>query len=132
MKDRKKHLDHELSRRERQIMDVIYREGKASVAEVAEKVPDPPSASAIRAALNILAKKKLVVSKEDGPRKIYYPAVKKEAIRGNAMGHVLKTYFEGSVSLAMASLIDAVDEDLSDDELNQIERMIKKARQEGR
>src|SRR3978361_495777 len=85
-----------LSRRERQVMDILHRRGEATVAEIMTELPDPPTYSAVRSVLRILGEKKLIRFKEDGPRYIYYPAQDTEAARDDVLAHVVPTYFAGS------------------------------------
>ena len=96
----------ELSRRERQLMDVIYRRGAATVAEVLEELPDPPSYSAIRALLRILEEKGHLVHREDGPRYVYEPTLPIDEARRSAARHLLETFFGDSVEGAVAALLD--------------------------
>ena len=132
MHGRPQGMESDLSRRERQIMDVIYRKGEASVAEIIEQIPEPPTSGAARRMLNILEAKGLVVGRYDGPRKIYRPAIREEEARSSALDHVVSTYFRGSVSGAMAALLESSQEELSDEELEMIAFMIDEARKESR
>jgi BlaI family penicillinase repressor len=121
-----------LSRRERQIMDVLYERGRASAAEVLEAMPDPPSYSAVRAMLRVLEEKGHAVHEQDGAKYIYAPAVPREAARDSALRRVLQTFFGGSAEQAVAALIDISREDLDDEQLRRMSRMIAQARKEGR
>ncbi len=123
---------HQLSRRERQIMDIIYRLGEATAAEVMENLPDPPSYSAVRALLRILEEKTHLRHRQEGPRYVYVPTVPADTARQSALKHVLSTFFEGSVSQAVAALLDMNREDLSDAELARLARLIDQAHEEGR
>jgi predicted transcriptional regulator len=123
---------HQLSRRERQIMDIIYRLGEATAAEVMENLPDPPSYSAVRALLRILEEKDHLRHWQDGPRYVYEPTVPIDKAKRSAMQHVLATFFEGSVSQAVAALLDVSQESLTDDELARMARLIELANHEGR
>ena len=121
-----------LSRRERQIMDVLYARGRASAAEVLEAMPDPPSYSAVRALLRVLEEKGHAVHEQDGARYIYAPAVPREEVRESALKRIVQTFFNGSAEQAVAALIDISREELDDEQLGRMSRMIAKARKEGR
>lgn len=123
---------HELSRRERQIMDVIYELGEATAAQVQERIPDPPSYSAVRAMLRILEEKGHLEHRQDGPRYVYTPVTPRDEARESALRRVLRTFFDDSAEKAVAALLDLSSRDLSDDELDRLERMIEDARREGR
>lgn len=123
---------NKLSRRERQIMDIIYRFGRATAAEVLENLPDPPSYSAVRAMLSVLEKKELLKHHQDGPRYVYLPTVAPEKAQHSAMENLLQTFFEGSTAQAMAALLDMSKEDMSDADLDRLSKMIDQAKQEGR
>jgi predicted transcriptional regulator len=118
-----------LSRRERQIMDVLFARGKASAAEVQQALPDPPSYSAVRALLRILEEKGHVRHEEDGPRYVFAPRLDKEKAQQSAVRHLVQTFFDGSAEQAMAALLDT--RTLSDDELNRMAHLIDEARKEG-
>ena len=120
-----------LSRRERQIMDVIYQRGRATVAEVLEDIPDPPGYSAVRAMLRLLEEKGHVRHEQDGPRYVFLPVVNRDRARRSALKHVVRTFFDGSATDAVAALLDG-DGKLSDSELDRLSTMIERARQEGR
>ena len=121
----------QLSRRERQIMDVIYRRGRATAAEVLEDLPDPPSYSAVRALLRLLEEKGHVRHEQDGPRYVYAPIVNRERARKSALKHVVRTFFDGSATDAVAALLDG-EAKLDDAELDRLSAMIQQARAEGR
>lgn len=121
-----------LSRRERQIMNIIYRRGRASAAEVLEDLPDPPSYSAVRALLRLLEQKGHLVHQQDGARYVYKPTLSREKARQSALSHLVKTFFDGSTAKAVAALIDPSRSKLSDDELDRLADMIEQARKEGR
>jgi predicted transcriptional regulator len=118
-----------LSLRERQIMDIIYREGKSTAAEVMDNLPDPPSYSAVRALLRILVEKGHLRFEKVGPRYIYLPTQSPENAKKSALKHVLSTFFEGSVTQAVAALLDLSDDDLSDKELERLARLIEDSKQ---
>ena len=121
-----------LSRRERQIMDIIYRRGQATATEVLENLPDPPGYSAVRALLRVLEEKGHLRHTLDGQRYVYSPTVARERARRSALRGVLQTFFGGSAEEAVAALLDISQERLSDDELKRMEDLIKQARKEGR
>ena len=117
-----------LSRRERQIMEVIYRLGRGTVSDVLERLPEPPSYSAVRALLRILEEKGHLHHEQDGPRYVYMPTVPREAAKESALKNLLRTFFGGSTEAAMAALLDLRGEDVSKEELDRISRMIDEAR----
>lgn len=121
-----------LSRRERQIMDIIYRRGQATAAEVLEELPDPPSYSAVRAMLRLLEQKGYVRHEQDGPRYIFKPMVRREKARRSALKQLLETFFDGSAGEAVAALLDLSGRKMSEEELDRLSRMIEEARKEGR
>lgn len=121
-----------LSRRERQIMDIVYEMNEATVALVLELIPDPPSYSTVRALLGVLEEKGHLIHKKQGPRYIYSPTIPREEARQNALKHVLKTFFDNSTEEVVAALLNISDEDLSEEEYKRLTKLIKKARNEGR
>ena len=122
---------HELSRRERQIIDILYSQGRATAAEVQAALPDPPSYSAVRAMLRILEEKGHIRHEHDGPRYVYVPTVARENAKRSAIRHVLQTFFEGSAAQAISTLLDDSSTKLSDAELDRLARMIDQARRTG-
>src|ERR671925_464450 len=94
-----------LSRRERQIMDIIYARGQATAAEVTAALPDPPSYSAVRALLRILEQKGHLRHEQDGPRYVFLPTVPRDRARRSAMRHLVRTFFDGSTEDAVAALL---------------------------
>jgi predicted transcriptional regulator len=121
-----------LSRRERQIMDILYRRGKASAADVREAMDDPPSYSAVRAMLRVLEGKGHVRHQEEGLKYVYTPVVARDKAKRSVVRHLLDTFFNGSAEQAMAALLDVSASKLTDEELKRMSGMIEKARQEGR
>ena len=121
-----------LSRRERQVMDILHRRGGATVAEIMADLPDPPTYSAVRSVLRILGEKELIRHKEDGPRYIYHPAEATERARDDVLAHVVRTYFAGSPEQAVTALLRMSDVDLPDTEVERLRNTIKRARQSGR
>jgi len=122
----------QLSRRERQIMDIVYRLERATAAEVLERLPDPPSYSAVRAMLRILEEKGHLTHSQDGPRYVYAPTVAPEQASRSALRHVLRTFFDGSAAQAMAALLDETGDELSEGELDRLAALIDEAKREGR
>ena len=121
-----------LSRRERQIMDVVYRLGEATVADVREAMTDAPSYSTVRALMRVLTDKGELTHTTDGPRYVYRPTTPREEASASALERVLSTFFDGSPSQAMAALMDLSSDQLTDDELDELETLVRKARGEGR
>jgi BlaI family penicillinase repressor len=127
-----KETNTQLSRREREIMDVIYRSGRASAAEVLDQLADPPSYSAVRALLRVLEDKGHLRHEEDGPRYVFLPTVPRERARASALRQLLHTFFDGSTEQAVAALLDLSSTRLSDAELARLSQLIADARKEGR
>ncbi len=125
-------LEQHLSRRERQIMDVLHARSQATAAEVRAALPSPPGYSAVRALLSILEEKGHVRHRREGARYVYVPRTSPEIARRSALKRVVSTFFQGSVSQAMAALLDTADAELSNTELSRLQQLIKKARKEGR
>jgi predicted transcriptional regulator len=119
-----------LSRRERQILDVIYSRGRATAAEIRAAIADPPGYSAIRALLRILEQKGHVRHEVDGTRYVFLPRVSRQRARIAAMRHLLQTFFDGSASQAATALVDGSAARLSPEELDQLEALIERARKE--
>lgn len=119
-----------LSRRERQILDILYAKGSATAAEVREALPDPPSYSAVRALLRILEEKGHARHQSQGTRYLYLPLVPRDTARNSALTRIVKTFFEGSAAQAAAALVDSGS--LSDEELTRLSALIDRARKEGR
>jgi predicted transcriptional regulator len=122
----------QLSRRERQIMEIVYQLGNATAADVREQMPDPPSYSAVRAMLRILEDKGHVRHEQDGPRYLFLPTVPREQARETALRRVIRTFFAGSPEGAMAALLDLGVDDLDEDALQRLAERIEEARKEGR
>ncbi len=121
-----------LSRRERQIMDAIYRRGQATSAEVLEDLPDPPSYSAVRAMLRVLEEKGHLQHVQQGPRYVFLPTVPRDQARRSALQQLVRTFFDGSAEQTVAALLDLSDRKLSDAELDRLSQLIDRARKEGR
>ena len=122
----------QLSRRERQIMDALYKRRRATAAEIREDMADAPSYSAVRTLLRILEEKGIIEHGEDGPRYVYQPTAPLRTARRAAAKRLLDTFFEGSVPQAVATLLDVSAANLSEAELIELESRIEKARKEGR
>src|SRR3954447_26277444 len=121
-----------LTRRERQIMDIIHRRGRATAHDVLEDLADPPSYSAVRALLRLLEERGHVKHAQEGQRYIYSPAVARGDARKSALAHVVRTFFAGSVEQAVATLVESSRSKLSSDELDRLSELIDRARKEGR
>lgn len=119
-----------LSRRERQIMDILFRLGRATAAEVMAELPSDPSYSTVRTQLRVLEQKGHVRHQEDGVRFVYMPVVARHAARKSALKHVINTFFEGSPEKAVAALLGGDAARLSDDQLDRIAELIAKARKD--
>jgi predicted transcriptional regulator len=122
----------QLSRRERQIMDVLYAHGHATAAEVMQRLPEAPSYSAVRAMLRILEEKGHVAHVHDGPRYVYRPIVAREAARRGALEHLIRTFFDGSPASAAAALLESADGQLEEADLERLSDLIERSRREGR
>jgi predicted transcriptional regulator len=122
----------ELSKRERQIMDVLYQMGESTVGEVLERIADPPSYSAVRATLRVLEEKGHVTHKQDGPRYVYLPSVPQETAKNAALSHLLGTFFNGSIEAAVMALVQMDETKLSQNQLTDLAARIRQAEIEGR
>lgn len=121
-----------LTRRERQIMDILYRRGRATAAEVMGDLPGEPSYSTVRTQLRVLEEKGHVRHEEQGLRYVYTPAVPRHAARRSALRHLVQTFFDGSAEKTVAALLGADGAKLSDEELQRIADLVARARKEGR
>lgn len=121
-----------LSKREKQIMDIVYKRGEASAAEVYEELDDIPSYSAARVMMHLLEDKGLLSHTRQGPRYVYFPTVAPEDARRQELRHIVTTFFGGSLKEAMADLIDLSQGDLSQDEWKEVFKLIEDARKQGR
>ena len=121
-----------LSRREREVMDVLYRRGEATAGGVLGELADPPTYSAVRSILRILKTKGHVTHRADGARYVYAPAVAQERARRAAVDHLVDTFFSGSPARAMAALLGRDDLDLSEAQVRRLTREIRQAEKEGR
>ena len=126
-------MQHRLSRRERQIMEIVYRLGEATAQQVLEQMDDPPSYSALRALLRILVDKQHLQHRADGPRYVYWPTVSRNKARSAALAGVVENFFEGSAVRAAAALLGSTHgKKLTKDELDEISALIDTARRHGR
>lgn len=121
-----------LSRREREIMDILHREGRATAAAVRAALASPPTYSAVRAMLRILEDKGHIRHEVDGPRYVYVPTIAREQAKRSALHHLLHTFFQGSASQVMAALVDLSPKGLDEREIGRIRRLIDDARVKGR
>lgn len=122
----------DLGRRERQIMDVVYRLGRASVGEVRDQLPDPPSYSAVRAMLNLLEDKGHLTHEQDGLRYVYKPTAARSQLRRSALRHLVQTFFDGSPTSAVAALLEMAGDELSASDRARLAKMIAQAKAEGK
>jgi predicted transcriptional regulator len=123
---------NQLSRRERQIMEVIYSRGRATAAEVREDLPEAPSYSAVRAMLRILEEKGHLVHETEGPRYVFLPTVPREKARETALKRMVQTFFGGSPESAVAALLDLDEDNLGPEALDRLSEKIAEAKKEGR
>lgn len=129
MTGRKAKLQH-LSRRERQIMDIVYRRGHVTTHEVLAELPDPPSYSAVRAALRVLEDKGQLRHIQDGPRYVYAPTLARNRAGLSALSHLVDTFFRGSAAETISTLLELRGAELSEDDLDQLTQRIEQARED--
>ena len=120
-----------VSRRERQMLDILFSRGRASAAEIQSALPDAPSYSAVRALLRILEIKGHVRHEQEGPRYVYVPTLARDSAKKSAMRHLVRTFFDGSTEQAVAALLDGSSSRLSEAELDRLSRLIAERRQRG-
>jgi predicted transcriptional regulator len=120
-----------LGSRERQIMDIIYRRGKATAAEVRADLPDPPTNSAVRGMLRLLEEKGHLRHESDGPRYVYLPTADTSRVSRSAMRHLVRTFFDNSASSAVAAMLGMYESRLKDADLDRLESLIEQARSKG-
>ncbi|MGE0450296.1 MAG: BlaI/MecI/CopY family transcriptional regulator [Vicinamibacterales bacterium] len=125
-------LTPSLSRRERQIMDILYRLGRATAAEVMADLPGTPHSSTVRTQLRVLERKGFVRHEAEGLRYVYTPTIRRQSARRSALSHLVKTFFDGSVESVVAALLGGEGARVTDEELARIASMVAKARKEGR
>ncbi len=128
----KRPVTEDLSRRERQVMEVLHRRGESTVTEIMQALPDPPTYSAVRSILRILSEKKLISYKEDGPRYVYFPAKSTDKARDDVLAHVVRTYFAGSAEQAVTALLRISEADVDDAEIARLREKIRHARVTGK
>lgn len=124
--------DRSLSRRERQIMDIVYELKEVSALQVMERLPSPPSYSAVRALLKVLEQKGHLLHRQDGPRYVFTPRLAKDKARKSALSHLMRTFFDGSTENVVAALLDISEDNLSEEDYRRLTELIEKARTEGR
>src|SRR6187549_1842803 len=120
---------HDLSRRERQIIDALYKLGRASAADIRAELPAAPSYSAVRSLLRILEEKGHIRHEQDGPRYVYVPVVARDNAKRSALAHLVRTFFDGSTEDAVAALLDGESTRLSNVELDRLSGLIARAKQ---
>lgn len=125
-------LQQKLSRRERQIMDVLYRKGRATAAEILAEMPEPPGNSAVRAMLRVLEEKQHVRHEAEDLRYVYMPVVPRDKARRSAVTHLVNTFFDGSTAQAVATLLNVSAQDLTTEDFDRLAALIEEARKEGR
>ena len=128
----KKRSASELGRRERQILEIVYRLGEASVAEVLDQVSDPPAYDSVRTMLRLLESKGFVSHRQEGTKYVYRPTQSRSTASRTALSHLMKTFFENSVADTMAAAFDLNSDKLTKEELSRLDALISKARKEGR
>ena len=121
-----------LSRRERQIMEIVYRRGEATAAEILDDIQNPPSYSTVRALLRVLVDKNHLHHRADGPRYVYSPTVSRQKARAGALAQLVDTFFDGSALKAASALLNSSQAKLSQDELDELSALIETARKKGR
>ena len=124
--------DRSLSRRERQIMVIVYEMKEVSALQVLERLPSPPSYSAVRARLKVLEQKGHLLHRQDGPRYVFTPRLAKDKARKSALSHLMRTFFDGSTESVVAALLDISEDNLSEEDYRRLTELIEKARTEGR
>lgn len=122
----------QLSRREREIMDIIFSRGRATATEVMEGMAEPPSYSAVRATLRILEQKGHLKHQHDGARYVYLPTVNRERVRLTALDQLLTTFFDGSAANVVTTLLERQKGSMTEEELDRLAELIAQARKEGR
>jgi predicted transcriptional regulator len=123
-------LYNRLSRRERQIMDIIFAMGEATAAEIVDRLPEPASNSSVRILLGILEEKGHLTHRVDGTRYVYRPTLEPEKVKRSALSHLVQVFFGGSATQVVATLLD--NPDLSDEEREELIRLIEQTKKEGR
>ncbi|MEO8635523.1 MAG: BlaI/MecI/CopY family transcriptional regulator [Gemmatimonadales bacterium] len=129
---RQRPATEDLSRRERQVMDILHQKGESTVTEIMRVLPDPPTYSAVRSILRILGEKELIGYREDGPRYVYFPAKPTDKARDDVLAHVVRTYFAGSPEQAVTALLRLSEANLSDAEVARLRAKIRGTRLSGK
>jgi predicted transcriptional regulator len=132
MAKKREYPERRLSRREREIMDIVYRLGEVSVGELVGQLADPPTDGAARRMLNVMESKGFLRSRHEGAKKVYSPTVRRETAQESALRRVVETFFEGSALKAMASIFEESKTELSDNDMEFLRNMIERAKKEGR
>ena len=127
----KDHTLGQLGRRERQIMEILHRRGRANAAEVLEDLAEPPTYTAVRGLLRLLESKGYVRHEQDGPRYVYFPTADTQRVSKSAVKHLVRTFFDNSASSAVAAMVGMYGQQWSDDDLDRISAVIEKAREKG-
>ena len=125
----KRPVTEDLSRRERQVMEILHRRRESPVTEIMQELPDPPTYSAVRSILRILTEKGMVGHREDGPRYVYFPIRPTDKTRDDVLAHVVETYFSGSTEQAVTALLRLSDVAIDDMALDRLRAKIRRARQ---
>ena len=125
----KRPVTEDLSRRERQVMEILHRRRESPVTEIMQELPDPPTYSAVRSILRILTEKGMVGHREDGPRYVYFPIRPTDKTRDDVLAHVVETYFSGSTEQAVTALLRLSDATIDDMALDRLRAKIRRARQ---
>jgi len=128
----KRPVTEDLSRRERQVIEILHRRGQSTVTEIMQGLPDPPTYSAVRSVLRILTGKGLIDHREDGPRYVYFPVLPTDKTREDVLAHVVRTYFSGSAEQAVTALLRLSDARIDGEKLEQLRGKIRRARQNER
>ena len=128
----KRPVTEDLSRRERQVMEILHRHGESTVTAIMQGLPDPPTYSAVRSILRILSEKGLVGHREDGPRYVYFPVRPTDKTREDVLAHVVETYFSGSTEQAVTALLRLSDATIDDADVDRLRAKIRRARQSER
>jgi len=121
-----------LSRRERQIMDIVYQKGEVAASEIEKLLPGSPSNSSVRSKIRVLEEKGYLKHKEKNLRYVYYPTMSRERVKYSALHHLIKTFFEGSPENVIAAIFDSSETSFTSEELDRIARLIKQAKKEGK
>lgn len=127
-----KKTSHDLGRRERQILDVIYRLGEGSVADVLAQMTDPPAYDSVRTMIRLLESKGFLKHRREGTKYVYRPTQSQESASRSALSHLMKTFFQGSAAETMAAVFDMASNDLTDQDIDRLEQLIEQAKKEGR